>query len=359
MIGCILTAISLHHLVPQRISEMTKEERRALEAREYCEIMFLGPSYVASQISTAILDEEAARIGLNMRSCKFARKGLRGYEMRRHIQRLMKHEWPKLKLLVIDTTLGQKIGFKEGNWFKPRMLEWHTWSAVPWLVDYYKRDKRSWLEKFPEVWSHFKHLVGNYMLVGRGCEVLDELKILNRVQEIASADPDPIVKITTSSKKETVETKKKHRASRKERAEERRKRRAAKRKIARAKKLGKRHPGYKRKLRRLKRRKVRIHRKKKIDRGRTLWSLELRDVVRAYGLEAYFLYAPVWKSLAPFEKRKGDKDPLILMDFNDPARYPKLYVESVRGRTQHIRGEGRIQYSKLLAQKLAKHLETP
>jgi hypothetical protein len=41
-----------------------------------------------------------------------------------------------------------------------------------------------------------------------------------------------------------------------------------------------------------------------------------------------------------------------VLDFQDPARYPELYTEDVRGRTHHLKGEGPTHYSRLLAREL-------
>ena len=300
-----------HHVFPRPPVVTTPVEKRALASREQCQVLFVGPSYVWKQIEPPHFDAEARRIGLPLKSCIFGRNGLRGFEMHRDIQRLLEHDWPRLELVVIDTTLGDRIGFESGNWFKARMLKWHTLTAVPWLLSYYGRDKRSWAAKAPKVVSHLLHVVGNYSQAGRGAELLAD-----RLVDQAAV------------------------------AEEK-----ARRKAKRIKRpLPVKHPDYDKKLKHLKRAKVRIH--KHSERRVSHWEVELRELVRAHGVEAYFLYAPVWSIKRPPAAIDRTDDPLIHMDFNDPVKYPDLYVESVRGKTSHLRGAGNAAYSKLLARRL-------
>src|SRR5262249_25390949 len=66
----------------------------------------------------------------------------------------------------------QHIGFEPQNWFKARMLEWHTLDSIPWLAAYYRRDPRRWHEKLPEIRSHLEHVGAHYLLLGRGTELV-------------------------------------------------------------------------------------------------------------------------------------------------------------------------------------------
>ena len=52
--------------------------------------------------------------------------------------------------------------------------------------------------------------------------------------------------------------------------------------------------------------------------------------------------------MPPRSTRPGKK-PLVFLDFDDPDRYPELYVYSSRDRTSHLSDEGAVFYSRLLA----------
>jgi hypothetical protein len=327
LVGFGAGAVLLYAVVPQRIAPTTKAEQETLAARESCQVLFVGPSYVDSQVKPPLFDAEAERIGLRARSCKYGRAGLKGFELRRDLQRLFRHEWPALELVVVDITLGQGIAFQNENWFKPRMLEWHTWDALPWLLGFYQRDPRSWTAKGPEAFSHLEHVAGNYLQLGRGPELLAELQLVRRLSQ-----PDDAAVKPAPGEKEKPRVKRKRKRSRK------------------AVPIS--HAHYERKLKRLKERKTRLRESGAL--APSEWPLELRDMIRAYGFEAYFLHAPVWR-LTRMPKRavRGD-DLLVVLDFNDPFRFPELYREEMRGKTHHLSSKGNKVYSRLLAQELHK-----
>jgi hypothetical protein len=204
------------------------------------------------------------------------------------------------------------------------MLEWHTLEAVPWLASFYRRDPRTWRDKAPEVWSHAVHVGGNYLQLGRGVELLSELRL---VDALAGRGTWPAVFEGDEGDEEPVKVKKKRRRV-----------------------LPDQHPDYRRKLKWLKHKKRKIFATGRMQSKR--FATEVRDVIRGHGYEAYFLIAPVWVSNPPLRGSQGVDDPLVLLDFNDPSKYPELYLEKARGRTQHLGPEGSVVYSKLLAREL-------
>jgi hypothetical protein len=42
----------------------------------------------------------------------------------------------------------------------------------------------------------------------------------------------------------------------------------------------------------------------------------------------------------------------VVLDFNDPERFPELYVAEARGNTSHLRGIGKTRYSEELARQI-------
>jgi hypothetical protein len=79
---------------------------------------------------------------------------------------------------------------------------------------------------------------------------------------------------------------------------------------------------------------------------------ELRTRSRARGVEAVFLIAPTWKAVSPPGDPLAETDPLEILDFNLPIRYPELYDIDARGRGNHINGPASVIYTKLLAKAL-------
>ena len=318
LVGFILTAALIHLFMPRRPGLVDKQFRKALAAREYCDVLFVGPSYVASNVDPEVFDDEAKAIGFPVRSCKFGVSALKGYELKLNIERLLEHDWPRLKLIVIDITLGIGVEFADDNWFKERVLEWHTWESIPWLFDYYdEKDARRWSKKGPLLWTHLEHVLARYTHLGGGRDLLEDARPLERLVERGGPK-----NVNARSSREIVRDEK-----------TRVKRRAHARGVALLKKhKAKRRPP------------------KKSELGD--WSLELRDQVRSHGLEAYFLLASVYTpETKPKQARRG-RDRLVVLDFNDPARYPDLYRRDSRGFTHHLNRNGTVIYSRLLAREL-------
>jgi hypothetical protein len=75
--------------------------------------------------------------------------------------------------------------------------------------------------------------------------------------------------------------------------------------------------------------------------------------VREYrGEDPMFVISPILQSRALPRGAVAEKRPLVVLDFQDPARYPELYTEDVRGRRHHLKGRGAMHYSRLLAREL-------
>jgi hypothetical protein len=77
-------------------------------------VLFVGPSYVDEQVLPDAFDDEAARIGLAARACKFGLSYPQGEALVRHLERLLAHPFPELELVVLDVTLGKE------PWLEPR-----------------------------------------------------------------------------------------------------------------------------------------------------------------------------------------------------------------------------------------------
>jgi hypothetical protein len=314
--GFILVAALIHLFMPRRTGLVDEHLRKGLAAREHCEVLFVGPSYVFSNIDTRVFDDEAEKLGFPVRSCKFGVSALKGYDLKRSIERLFEHDWPRLKLVVIDITLGTGVAFAEENWFKERVLEWHTWESIPWLFDYYyATDERRWSKKGPLLWAHLQHVLARYTHLGGGRELLEDARPLERLVKRRTEQ------VNARPAGEIVRDRKRIKGEAHTRRVELLKKNKAKRRAPKKSRLGD-------------------------------WSLELRDHVRSHGLEAYFLFASVYTpKLKPKQAGRG-RDRLVVLDFNDPTKYPDLYREDSRGFTHHLNRKGTAIYSRLLAREL-------
>lgn len=292
---------------------MEKALAPLLAERRTCSILFVGPSYVEVQIDPEVFNREAKRIGLRERACKYGATALRGYELRLVLERLLAHDWPALKHVVIDITLGGGLDFERENWLKRRLVDWHTFESVPWLLSYYEgRGTLPLGDEIPQLAAHAKHLFAHYGQIGQGVERLGSLDLLERFR------PPP---------KEL------------ERARYRGK--------VRGRPQGARYDRHVRAM-------VRERKKSGPRYGDSGWALELRSVVRAHDAEAHFMIAPVlYSPRVPKRALRGD-DRLFVFDFNDPSRFPELYEEKVRGNTSHLNGRGKVLYSELLAREFKK-----
>jgi len=319
LLGLLVAVLAHRALVPRVQSPLEKEALSVLAQRASCNVLFLGPSYVASQIRPETFNREAEHIGSRARACKFGASALRGYELRMWLERFLAADWPNLEIVVIDITLGDRIDFKRENWFKSRVIDWHTWDAMPWLLDYYEqREQLPIVEQIPEVWMHTKHLGAHYVELGQGVSALRELRLLERYRP---KDEQTSSGAKLRSEREPTERQSARAAS-------------LRRQIKRLTALRRRGPEV----------------------GDSGWPLELQSVVRASGRKTYFLIAPVLYT--PGVPRRGGRGPrqdrLVVFDYNDPERYPELYRVEVRGSTSHLDASGSEIYSRLLARDIAR-----
>ncbi len=297
LFGLAVGLAGLWGLVPHERPELEE----LLAKRATCQVLIVGPSYVASGIREKSFDKEARRIGLNLESCKYAEVGLRAYELKHVLELILRERWPKLEHVIIDITLGDKIGFRQDNWYKPRVVDWHTWEALEWLYGRYRRQPGGVRAHEPTLVAHAKHVVLNYLGIGRG------VALLKRVF------PSVALPSERGRMNQTY------------------------------------GPGYTQRLLRATADKSRARAAGRMTPN--AWALELNRVAKSHGQRSViFLFSPILEPIPPLQG--GTREPLTVFDFQDPARYPALYVEKARAHTSHLNGYGANIYSQLLAQRL-------
>ncbi len=297
--GLAAASSALFLAMPKARPEADRAAVLAVSAE--CQVLVVGPSYV-KEVLPEVFDAEAARVGFDKRACRLGRTNLRGYELEHELDVLLSHRWPKLERVVIDITLGDSLSFDPENWFKPRVIAWHTFRAIPWLHRYYVQHFARESNPITMIAAHAGHIAANYLSLGRAAELF------------------PGGGTTTEPTRKTPKARKGSNRS------------------------------HQAKLSALKRKKRLITAKHQTTSAR--WALELRRVVRRHGHEPIFLYSPVWSGLKPPLRVGHGEDPLVLLDFDDPARFPELYTADVRGSTQHLNDRGGHIYSKLLVREL-------
>ena len=309
LLGLAAAAVVLYALVPHDRPALTP----VLAERDRCQVLVVGPSYVNIGFEVQTFDAESARIGLGLRACKYAQSALQGYELRHVLDLLFDKPWPKLQYVVIDTTLGpgMGLGFERDNWFKPRVVDWHTFRALAWVSEHPDHRATTWRQRAELFWGHVEHLALNYLGVGRGIGPLSNVRVLARGPVATSG-------FIGSGLTHIV-----HRE--------------------------KGHPGYARTLQKLIAQKAR--QRAQHDEISGAWPLELRALVRSHGYakQVAFLVSPVLSAKRDIKGAGTGPDPLVVLDFDDPARYPELYTVDVRGETSHLGGRGPTIYSELIA----------
>ncbi len=333
--GLYAAALGLRSLGPVP-TLFTLELARVAAERERCQVLFVGPSYVAAQIDPSEFDAEAARLGRRVHSCKFGGTGLRGPELQVHLERLLALGWPRLALVVIDVTLGPAPRLDKGNWYQPRIIQWHTVASMRWIADYYR--KRAKAVPGELIAAHLKHVAANYLNLGNGLEKASLLALSQRARAAFGLPAElPVSRVV--------------------RDYERHQRRRVRAKKAQARAyLKKTSPAkHERRVTKLIAQKQRV--RASDERTDSDFPLVLRALVRAHGHEAIFILAPVWRAL-PAKQRAG-VEPIVLLDFNDPAAFPELYEPRNRGRNHHLSWYGALAYSRQLARELAQSGRLP
>lgn len=321
LLGLLVTAALCYHLIPS--DDVAMDE--ALEPAEHCDVLFVGPSYIEVGLDTEVFEATTRELGHPLRACKFTRSGLRSYELKHDLTRLMEHCWPKLRRVAVDLTLtAGAVGFERQNWFNPRMVHWHTWDALAWLYRHYRAGRRPWRELAPLAVAHVQHVAMNYLGIGRAGMALTGARWVERLAggEEKRVGPREVNRLPRANKG---------------RARTYEEETAAIRQLAQDKIRARAHREY----------------------ADDAWTRELEPIIRKRGFEPVFLYSPVYANRMPPLSRRPGRKPLVFFDFDDPGRYPELYVESARGRTAHLSSEGARRYSRLLAQEFVKLATEP
>jgi hypothetical protein len=192
-------------------------------------------------------------------------------------------------------------------------VEWHTVAVIPWVLRRYWNDPRTWLEKLPEVRVALQHVALHYAQVGEGLqrlrEVAEALGVSSQGGAPALDRPPPPEWMSERPRRPRMQSE------------------------------------------RLKRRRRKLQRDGVL--ASSAWLLEMREMVRATGREAVFVFPPAYQPLRlPKRALEGD-DRLRVLDYLDPQRYPALYQASSRGFTSHLNPQGAAIWSRMLARDLS------
>jgi hypothetical protein len=287
-----------------------------LRSAPACNVLFVGPSYVRDGVFPHVFDREAKKLGSHLRACKYALSSLKGYEVRHDLDVLLREPWPRLELVVIDITLGSGVSFEQDNWFKARVVEWHTLGSLPWLYGYYREQGLRGLALARTLAPHYAHLALNYLGVGRGVSLLERANLLDHRRSNARH-------VRRDYEVRTLSV----RATRRVRGPD--------------------YPGQVQALLDAKLAAQANH-----DESSDAWARELEHVVRDHGYEVAFLIAPVLTLKQPPQATRAGARPLSILDFDDPHAYPELYESDRRGYTSHLNERGADDYSRLLAREI-------
>src|SRR5687767_6876118 len=177
MVGYLLGLVLASVLLGALVAHDRPELEQALAERSTCQVLVVGPSYINTGFVEGRFDEEAQRLGLGLKSCKYAEAGLTGYEVRHALELLLRERWPKLEYVLIDITLGDRVRFPAGNWYKPRVVDWHTLPVLAWVHKRYERLPKAERPPAYTLAIHAAHVLLNYLGVGRGITALRNIRL--------------------------------------------------------------------------------------------------------------------------------------------------------------------------------------
>lgn len=321
-------AIAGLQAVPAPPTMITRDVEAALARRGECELLFVGSSYVRTQILTDVVDAELRRLGAPGTSVKVSAVALRGYELRHHLERLLSEDWPRLRLVVVDVTLGESPDITPHNRYKLRVVEWHTLAAIPWLARFYDRhpESRSW----DVLAAHAGHVAARYTRLGVAAALLAPPAV---ERETAETEADPPAPAASEPRKRLLLQFAGDPDRERSGEEGRRVRQEHQARVA--------------ELRRLKRS------GSTTSRVGSEYLRELEEIVRARGAEAAFVVAPVYDALQrPADPASPESAPSRILDFDDPDRFPELYAFECRSHSQHLSPRGSELYSRLVVREI-------
>ena len=323
MLGLSLGALALRSLV----APPPDRDRMAMDkVRPECEVLFVGPSFVKSQIHTELVEAEAARLGHPLRACKYAKAGLKGFEQYHTLRELMAQSWPQLKLVLFDITLGGDSGYSLDNRFKPRIIRFHVPEIFSWYYEFWDEQQPP-LGHARQLFDHGLHALARALHVGVGAEHLLELSPQTLAAVVSSPPP-------TTQQAEKV----------------RKSGKAKKHKVMSEREYKDRLKKMDKKARRLAKKQPRLSADKRA------FLLHEYAIFQERGVRAEALLAPTWSPHSAGYGKLGRSGPKV-HNFSTPKKYPSLYAKHSHKRDGHLTRKGSEEYSRLLARLIVKRLE--
>lgn len=316
--GAALRAVALRNESPSRGAL----EHLAARGAKYDVIVF-GPSFVQMHFVPPVFDERMKELGHPVRSFGFGMSGLRGGELDYYLARVLELELPRLRYVLTDVTLDQDRPIERSNRFKRRVIYWHDPAQLAFMqrIIYTRTDDPHKRNRY--LWRHAQHALLKAGNVGEGIEGLRQGTLLGKQPKLHSRAAFHMN--AARGKKQLKEA-------------ARYLKRNEKRFAKKAKKLAK----------------IRANPLKK---GRNSgFARDWRDRVREAGLEPYFVITPVLGSARLATAVPGD-EPLRVLDFNDPTRFPELYDPSLHYDQSHFHWQGAVLFSRKLAETFAAELD--
>lgn len=279
------------------------------------DVIIMGSSFVRINFVPPAFDKRMKKHGYAIHSFNFALSGLMGSELDYYIEQILDLDLPRLKWIFLDVTLNQYPRLKEGNYYKLRVIRWHTWTRYLQVQQAIMQKETSLSERLEEVWVHAQHLLLNLGNVGEGMYALRNGTFWGERPEIKKRfhfHVGPFI----------------------------RKRQRKRALIYRMTRRG-RHEGSKRELAR----KRRDHQLKPRD---LRLAFRWRDMIESRGYRALFVVGPALEDASIRSDRPHAK-PLNVIDLSDPDAFPSLYRIEGRYDRGHMTYDGAVRYTRVLA----------
>ena len=297
-------------------------EHLAAHGADY-DLLVIGPSFVREHFVPPLFERRLRERGHVVSAFGFGITSLRGGEFDYYLRRVLDLPMPRLKWVICDVSIDQTRPLEKRNWYKRRQIQWHAPAQFMFMGRLIMAGGGDLEERLVYVSRHARHALLNLGNVGEGVEALRSGWWTGEERPI----PQRGAFVPSVWSQDRLEASRRKYMARGERV----------------------HRIHVKRLLKLRAREARKPRPNDIMRG---W----RDAIRTRGAEPLFLLSPIMTDGRMRLEVPGD-EPLRVLDFNDPRRYPELYETEVRYNLHHFNSVGAERFTLAFADAFADMLD--
>jgi len=301
-----------------------------LEQKDDLDLLFFGSSRVYRGVVPELFDAELARRGHRIRSFNLGMRGALSHEVNELLRRALAERPARLRWVVVELGEWDRL---EGNYWTHRAIAWHDWTETRSVIRSCWLEPAPLLERLAHAGINLLQFAARATALGNGAEAVRERF------RAATLPPD-------GERSESVALAREGRGFAEFSPDEYRGGRTA---------LNRRE--FKDRLTEFAKNAAELRQlnARPADLGSyNLAALRAQiDLVRAAGVEIVHVVMPGFEAVPRLHRLAEEGEVPTLLAFDDPVRYPELYLPESRFDLRHLNTRGARRLTRLLARRFS------